>query len=184
MILPRSPWLKYLARAAGLLVLFFMIVGLGETTMRLSLGRPLNLYVDYELLSSVWNLLVGTSGYLLAGLVLMTTSVVLTLVAVIITRLLVSIRVERDNFSVRVGGLWLIALICAGLFLESVPLVATVVDFPTVRIVRDQGANLVAIIDERRQFAEELASYPDSYEEVPGLLSKLAGRYVTFGFIE
>lgn len=184
MILPRSPWLKYLARAAGLLVLFFMIVGLGETTMRLSLGRPLNLYVDYELLSSVWNLLVGTSGYLLAGLVLMTTSVVLPLVAVIITRLLVSIRVERDNFSVRVGGLWLIALIFAGLFLESVPLVATVVDFPTVRIVRDQGANLVAIIDERRQFAEELASYPDSYEEVPGLLSKLAGRDVIFGFIE
>ncbi|SVD75691.1 uncharacterized protein METZ01_LOCUS428545, partial [marine metagenome] len=59
MILPRKPWLKYLAGAAGLLVLFFMIVGLGETTMRLSLGRPLNLYVDYQLLSSVWNLLAG-----------------------------------------------------------------------------------------------------------------------------
>lgn len=184
MILPSRPWLKYLARAAGLFVLFFMIVGLGETTMRLSLGRPLNLYVDYELLSSVWNLLVGTFGYLVAGLVLITASVVLPLVAVIITRLLVSIRVEHNNFSTRVGGLWFIALMCAGPFLESVPPVAAVVDFPTVRIVRDQGANLVAIIDERRQFAEELGSYPDSYKEVPGLLSKLAGRDVIFGFIE
>ena len=184
MILPHKPWLKYLAGAAGLLVLFFMIVGLGETTMRLSLGRPLNLYVDYQLLSSVWNLLAGTFGYLLAGLVLITVLVVLTLIAVAITRLLLSIRVEHDNFSARVGGLRLIALICGGLFLELVPPVAAVVDVPTVRIVRDQGANLVAIIDERRQFAEELASYPDSYEDVPGLLSKLAGRDMIFGFIE
>ena len=184
MILPRKPWLKYLAGAAGLLVLFFMIVGLSETTMRLSLGRPLNLYVDYQLLSSVWNLLAGTFGYLLAGLVLITVLVVLTLIAVAITRLLLSIRVEHDNFSARVGGLRLIALMCGGLFLELVPPVAAVVDVPTVRIVRDQGANLVAIIDERRQFAEELASYPDSYEDVPGLLSKLAGRDMIFGFIE
>jgi len=183
-MLPRKPWAPYAASAVALLVAFFTIIGFGDTTLRLSLGRPLNLYLDVWLLSSARALLVGGLGPVLAVLALALLSAGIALLTGLLGWLLTSIRVESRVLSARLTGLGIVVFVGAGLTAERVPVLAPHVDAPTVRLVRDQIRRFVAIINEREWFAEALSVSADSYAALPGLLSRLEGRDVIFAFIE
>jgi len=183
-ILPRKPWAPYAAGAVAVLVVLFTIVGLGDTTLRLSLGRPLNLYLDVWLLSSVRDLLVGGLGAVPAVLALVLVSVGFALVTGLLGYVLTSIRVESSVLSARLVGLGMVVLVGAGLTAERVPALAPHVDAPAVRVVRDQISRFVAMMNEREWFAEALSVSDDSYADLPGLLSGLEGRDVIVGFIE
>ena len=183
-ILPRKPWVPYAAGGVALLVILVTIVGFGDTTLRLSLGRPLSLYLDFWLLSSVRHLLVGALGPVLAILALVVVSVVVALLTGLLAYLLASIRGESGGLSARLAGLGIVAFVGAGLTAERVPVLAPYVDAPTMRLVRDQVGRVFAMMNEREWFAEALSISADSYADLPGLLSRLEGRDVIFGFIE
>jgi hypothetical protein len=72
----------------------------------------------------------------------------------------------------------------AALVAERVPALASGVDAPAVRLLRDQTTRLVEMTRERDRFADALARHPDSYAGVPGLLSGLGGRDAIFAFVE
>ncbi len=65
--LPRNAWTLGGALVAALAVVLVGIVGLGDATIRMSLSRPLNLYLDARLLSAVVHLLTGTLGFVVVS---------------------------------------------------------------------------------------------------------------------
>jgi hypothetical protein len=81
-------WAFYGAVAAGAAVVGIALLGLGDTALRLSLGRPANLYVDLWLLDSVWHLLLGTLGRTLALVVVLLALGVTVVLALLVGRLL------------------------------------------------------------------------------------------------
>ena len=62
-ILPRRPWSRGLAWVLAMGVILFVVVALADVVFRVSLGRPLNLSLDLYLLSAVYRLAVGNSGF-------------------------------------------------------------------------------------------------------------------------
>ena len=93
--LPRERRARYAAGAVALLVVLFTVIGFADTTMRLSLGRPLNLYVDLWLLRSVRDLLVGAFGPGLGVLGMILVPVAMVLATVLLGYCIASIRVDR-----------------------------------------------------------------------------------------
>jgi hypothetical protein len=87
-LLPPRRWVFYGAVAAGVAVVGLALLGLGDTALRLSLGRPANLYVDLWLLDSVWHLLLGTLGRPLALVVVVLALGVTVVLALLVGRLL------------------------------------------------------------------------------------------------
>lgn len=183
-ILPRKPWATYAAGVAALVVMLFTIVGIGDTTTRMSLGRPLNLYLDLWLLSSVRHLLVGALGPVLGVFAMALVFLATALLTVLLAYLLASLRVDRSVLSTRLSAVGLVAFVSTGLTAERVPAFAPHVDSPAVQLAFDQVGRLVETTNERAWFAEKLAASPDSYADLPGLLGKLEGRDVILGFIE
>lgn len=183
-VLPSRAWVWWAAGSVAALVVVFTVVGLADTTLRLSLGRPLNLYIDLWLVSSVWDLTVGTFGPIAAAAAVVALPAVLVLLVILIARLLLTVRVDREILPVRAGAAGVAALLSVGLALELTPGVSVIVDAPTARIVRDQGRRLSATVQERAWFAAKLADTPDSYADLPGLLAGLRDRDVVLGFIE
>ncbi len=183
-LLPRGRASVVAAGATAALVILFSVVGLGDTAMRMSLRRPLNLYLDFWLLGAARNLLVGVLGPALALLAGLAVVAVIASLALGLAYLLVSIRVGRSVLSTRIGVLALVAFVSAGLTVERVPALAPHVDLPTVRLVRDQARRFAETRRERVEFADALALYPGSYEDVPELLARLSGRDVILGFVE
>ena len=70
LLLPPSWWTRLAAWACGLVVVFVSLLQLGDTTARMSLARPLNLYLDIQLVSAIANLLRGTLGAFVGTVVL------------------------------------------------------------------------------------------------------------------
>ena len=63
-LLPRRPWSRGLAWILAAGVILFLVASLADLIFRVSLGRPLNLSLDLYLLSAVYLLAVGNSGFL------------------------------------------------------------------------------------------------------------------------
>jgi hypothetical protein len=179
----------YAALAAAAAIVLATLVGLGDAAIRLSLGRPLNLYLDIWLLASVRDLLVGTLGSAVSLVVIVLAPVAVVLLVFTVAHLLCPIRVppvdaERGQHSKRFGTVGLLAFVTLGYTADRVPTFAQQVDWAAIRLARAQVGGFLATIDEQRHFAEALALYPASYTGLPHLLSRLEGRDVIVGFLE
>lgn len=183
----RRTW--YAALATSGAIVLVALVALGDATIRLSLGRPLNLYLDIWLLASVRDLLVGTLGSAVSLVVVVLAPAAVVLLFLAIARLLCPIRLsrvdaERGPLSKRLGMIGLLGFVTLGQTADRVPAFAQQVDWVAIRLARDQVGSFLATIEERRDFAEALALYPASYAELPDLLGRLEDRDVIFGFLE
>lgn len=189
-IAPRARYTRWIAAGVAVLLVLVTIVGVADTALRLSLGRPVNLYLDVWLLSSVRHLMFGTFGPVLALAAMVFVPLLLILLAVLLRYLLVSVIGISGRFSAPparprlLGSLALVAILATGLGLERVAPMAPLIDTPVARLVREQSSRLLVTVNEREWFAERLARLPASYADQPGLLQKLEGRDVIVGFIE
>jgi hypothetical protein len=166
---------------------------------RVSLGRPLNLFIDLYLVGAVYHLAVGNVGLTTtvgAGAALL---LVLTLVVLALARLLLPPEApflapataaarssggwRREGLAPRLAGVALVAFSALGLTLKAAPAVESRLGTPAAGLVRTQGAMLAETWRVRARFADELTT-PDSYADLPGLLSGLGGRDVLLAFVE
>jgi len=183
-LLPARPWARWVAAAVALLVVAMTIVGLGDTAMRLSLSRPLNLYVDIWLLRSVWHLAVGAVGAPMATLAFILVPVALAGVAALLAWTLTPADRSRSVLGTRLTALGLFLFVAAAILVERVPSLEYHVDAPAARTLAEQARIFVRTLGERERFAAALERIPDSYADLPGLLARLEGRDVVLGFIE
>lgn len=181
--LPRIRGTTVAAWIVSTLLVGFSFLLLGDASARMSLGRPLNLYLDLRLLDAVSNLLSGGLGPFLA-LVVMVAGVVLAGGAfVILAILLEGLGGAGDRRRVWIGR-GLIVLGLALIPLRWVHPQGVVLGLPTVELVREQTTQAVRMLGERDRFAGELETSPSRYAGTPGLLEGLAGRDVVMAFVE
>jgi len=183
MLLPDRRWSRVLARVTAALLVAVALLGLADTTSRMSLARPLNLYLDVRLVSAVGNLLGGTLGTTLAVVLLVGAVLATVGVTVALTRLLASLPADPGH---RRRTLWAAALLFTSLIavlLRWGNPAGVVVGLPAVRLLHEQSVQLVLMLQERERFAAEMAASPASYP-ADGLLAGLGGRDVIMAFIE
>jgi len=166
------------------LIVLVVVVAFGDAAARMSLARPLNLYLDLRLASSVGHLLSGTLGptrAVLSGLIGAVTLLGVTLgLALLLSRL-----PERTPaWTRRIPAIALIALFAAGMAGDRIPALGSRVATPVIDLGRDQAAILALMLGERERFAGEMATAPANYRDLPGLLTGLGGRDVILAFVE
>ena len=187
-LLPRRPWSRGLAWILAAGVILFVVVSLADLIFRVSLGRPLNLSLDLYLLSAVYRLAVGNSGFLRTLLGFGAISVSLALSAFATAWLLTPATPDRERplarLVPRLGGVAVVAALVLGLIGRSAPPVGHRLATPAVRFVVEQAEQLRATRRERVAFAAELEKQPDGFADLPGLLSSLGGRNVVVTYIE
>ena len=183
-LLPWRRWSAALAGLAALAAILVSIVGLGDAAARQSLARPLNLYLDLQLVSAVHNLLSGALGSFRASLVLGGGGLVALALGLVLARLLSPPREERTALRLRLAGVALVLLSTVGLVGDRVPAITARATWPAVSLGVEQTRFLFEILEEREQFIVDLAEASDSHAERPGLLSRLRGRDVLLGFVE
>lgn len=197
--LPPRRWVQPAAWIVSALLVAFGILLLGDATARTSLARPLNLYLDLQLLDAVSNLLSGSLGPALGLLVLVVGVVVAGGSFVVLAVLLETLtgladadvggqtgaasRRPSDRRAMWVGA----ALVVVGLAL--IPLRwahpgGVVFGLTSVQLVREQTRQAVRMVGERTRFAAEFDGSPSLYEGTPGLLAGLGGRDVVMAFVE
>jgi len=184
LMLPARRWTLGATVATAAVVLLVALAGLGDAALRLSLGRPANIYLDLWLLLSVRDLLVGTLGSVIAVVVIVLTLVAVALITLLVGFLLATVQRERTALGTRLSGLAVVVLVGVGLVGTRMPGMVRYVDAPAVRLVFGQARMFIRMMGERDRFADALSRSPDSYAELPGLLAKLEGRDVILGFIE
>ena len=187
-LLPRRPWSRGLAWILAAGVVLFAVAALADLVFRVSLGRPLNLSLDLYLMSAVYRLAVGNSGFLRTLLGFGTISVLLALSALATAWLLTPAPPEGDRplprLVPRLGGVFLVTALTLGLIGRSAPAVGHRLATPAVRLVLEQAEQLRATRIERRAFAAELEKGPDEFADLPGLLARLEGSNVVVTYIE
>lgn len=183
-LLPRRRWSLAGAAAVAPVTAFIALLAFSDAAARMSLARPLNLYLDVHLARSVFHLLSGNIGWprtLLAALVVTVLAVGVTLaLAFLLTHLLAQSPVR----SRRVMGGLLLAFSTLGITGGRVPALASQVAFPVVDLVREQVHFFSRMLGERERFAGEMAMSPSDYGDFPGLLGGLGGRDVVLAFVE
>jgi len=182
--LPPARWSAVASTVAGIGVVVLTLVALGDATLRLSLGRPANLYTDLWLLGSVRHLLVGSVGPVLAALVALLAIAAASLIAALLAFLLRPVRVSRPRRFAAAGVLSLLVFSVVATRTGRAHASTSRTDLPAVRLAAEQTERFLAMTGERERFADALALYPGSYADLPGLLSGLEGSDVIFGFIE
>ena len=187
-LMPRRRWRTPLAVGTAFLIVCLSALTFADTTVRESLARPLNLYLDVHLLSSVVRLLSGTVGSVVAWLVIVGSIVGAASLAWILARLLSL--VGRESPKATLGGAHVTLLGCFGLLVglhvttDTLSMFSQRLSLPAVTLVADQTDYFRRMLNERQVFAAELADVPTSHADVPGLLHRLGGRDVVLGFIE
>jgi hypothetical protein len=182
--LPRAWWSLSAALLVATLVVATGLVGLGDASTRMSLSRPLNLYLDVRLLSAVFNLLTGTLGGVAAALAgVLGVGAVLGTVA-LLGHLLAPPRGVRPLLWSRRNAM--VAALATGMVVFGARTAGGPggLGFPAVRLAHEQTRFLSALLEERKAFEAELATTTDSYAELPGLLDGLGGRDVVLAFVE
>lgn len=184
-LLPYRWWTRTAAVMIGLVVVAVTIVGVGDSAMWLTLGRPLNLYLDFWLLGSVWHLLTGALGSAVrvAGLGVLAAALLLGCVA-LVAFLLAPARSGERALSTRLATLAGIAWVSMGMGAGRVAPLDRLIDLPATTLVAEQVGRFSDTSGERERFAADLADAPDSYAALPGLLNRLADTDVILAFIE
>ena len=183
-LLPRRRWSVVLASVAPLVLVVLSSLAAADAVVRQSLGRPLNLYLDLRLLSSVQHLLAGTLGTVVAGMVVPGLILCLVMLTWLLAHLLSPPDASLRGLATRVSGVALTAVAIVGLTSDRVPLLTQRMGTPLVRIATDQMRQLLLMLRERERFAIESAGAPASYAGLPGLLRRLRDRDVLLAFVE
>ena len=155
-----------------------------DTTARLSLARPLNLYLDLQLASSVVNLLRGTLGDLLGTLALASGMILYAAVAILLGTLLATLHPEPGNRRQTVASALLLGLVLVAAPLRWIHPRGVVLGLPAVQLTRGQVNHISSMMLENERFAQEMENVPGRYMETPGLLEGLQGRDLIMAFIE
>jgi hypothetical protein len=184
MLLPAGRWTVGAALAAATAVLLVALVGLGDTALRLSLNRPVNVYLDFWLLASVRDLMVGTLGPAWTTVAIVSSLAAAAALTVVVAFLLAPVGGDRDVWTTRLSALAIVGFVGVGLAASRVPGLGGRVASPAVGLAVDQSRAFITMMGERERFADALARAPDSYAQTPGLLAKLGDRDVILGFIE
>ena len=187
-LLPRRPWSRGLAWILAAGVILFLVASLADLIFRVSLGRPLNLSLDLYLLSAVYLLAVGNSGFLRTLLGFEAIAVSLALSAFATAWLLTPAASDRERplpwLVPWLGGVAVVAALTLGLIGRSAPAIGHRLATPAVQLVLEQAELVRATRREREAFAAELERQPRGFADLPGLLSRLEGRNVVVAFIE
>lgn len=154
---------------------------LGNAATHMAFSRPLNLYFDAPLLRSIYHLLVGNVGQLLAMCsVLAGIALLFGIVVGLVKLLLPSVAYPLKRLS---GAAALILLVvatsCAALELNGIRLVDSA-RLPMVNITRFQWQQVTATHTARLDFTAELEASPIGAQPLP----RLEGRNVLLTFIE
>ncbi len=182
--LPRNPWTAAGALLAAVVVVGTGLVGLGDATIRMSLSRPLNLYLDARLLSAVIHLLTGTLGAVTAWLAVAGAVVGIVAVVAILGHLLAPPKDVRPILWNAKGAILAVLLVGGLAAGAQAPGSAGAVGLPATRLAAEQARFLRDLLAEKRVFALALASSQDSYADTPHLLAGLGGRDVVLAFVE
>lgn len=183
--LPRRPWSVASALLAAVVVVVMGLVGLGDASARMSLSRPLNIFLDIRLLSAVSNLMTGTLGPVTATVARALAIVVPLAVVAVLGHLLAPPRHLRPVLSSyrSVGATLLVVfgLIAGTRVTEGW---GHAVGFPGTRIATEQARFVTELLEEREAFEAELAERRGDFSDTPGLLGRLGGRDVLLAFVE
>lgn len=181
--LPRARWSAGLAAATAAALVLASLLACAEAVARQSLGRPLNLYLDLQLATSVYRLLSGTFGLAPAALLLsggaLAAAAAVWLAAAVLTRASRPAPARRAA-----AGTVCAALLASLLAMHATPALAQRTAWPALRTAAAQARHFGRMLREREAFAAALAAAPVDYADVPGLLSRLRGRDVLLAFVE
>ena len=182
-LLPRRRRTSLLAAATAVVLILVVVLAFADAATRESLARPLNLYLDVHLLSSIDSLLTGALGSVAATLVLLGAAVGFVLVGWLVARLLAP-PADGPALGLRVMGVTLIGVFCLGVAGGREPALTKRMALPAVRVATDQTRLFLRMLSERERFEQELADVPAGYSDLPGLLGRLQGRDVLLAFME
>lgn len=201
LLLPRRVWSTVLSLVVAFLVVAVTVLSVGDTAARMSLARPLNLYLDVQLLSAVKNLLSGTLSPFLATAVLLGGTVMALGLVAGLGHCLAWSRAPDPVTTSRRGGFrgtvadWLrrpsrrLGLALLVVSLVAIPLRwlhsdGVVLGLPATQLVREQGRQLARMLGERERFAAEMEQAAEAVGTGPGLLAGLEGKDVILAFVE
>ncbi|WP_163560385.1 sulfatase-like hydrolase/transferase [Halomonas sp. NO4] len=180
-LLPARAASRRLAWPLAAVVLLGVLVGLGDAATYQALGRSLNLYLDWPLLRSVYDLLAGTLGTPLGLLAILAGVAVLVWLAWGLKRVLAALPGTARRGPARLLAAATVVASAALLVAQWQhvrPLVVT--RAPLVDTFSFQAQQLIATHRARLAFAETLAERPGETRPLPGL----AGRDVLLIFVE
>jgi hypothetical protein len=183
-LLPQTRWTRVGAWIAAAAIVGTALLLVGDSSARMSLARPLNLYLDAQLLGSVANLLDGTFGAGWGMVVLLGGIAAALGLLVVLARLLGSVAEPRSGFGPRVPGLAFLALLVTLVPLRWAHPSGVVLALPVTQLAREQARYAASMLQEREQFAAEMASARADWSDEPALLGRLAGRDLVLAFIE
>ena len=183
--LPRGRWSAVLAGVTALVLVLVSFLAFADATARQSLGRPLYLYLDLHLLRAVYNLMTGTLGSAMAGLVVLGLVLGASVLAWVLAYLLSPVEIHKRGWFARAVGVALIVFFCMALLTsDTMPGPTQRMTLPAVQITMDQARHIFRILNERERFAAELAALPAGYASLPDPLLQLQDRDVLLAFIE
>lgn len=182
--LPRGRWTGGVAAVVALLAGAVVILSLGDTTARMSLARPLNLYLDVRLVRSIGDLLSGTLGAGAGGWLLLGAAVLMVGVVAILARALYFLSGHPPRSSAFRVGVAAVVVASVAIPLRWLHPTGVALGLTGVRIVREQSTQMARMLGEREAFAAEMAAAPWAEPGVAPGLERLGGRDVILAFIE
>ena len=189
-VLPRRRWVRGLAWVAAGLTLAITLLLLADVAARMSLARPLNIYLDVKLLTAVFHLLSGTVGPWLTALGTLVVSGAVAATVWLLATLLAPLHGADPaaeaplRVAPRIAGVAAIGLVTVGLSGQRFAPANEHLTRPVVQLATEQTTHLFRMLDERERFQDEMDASPANYAQLPGLLSGLEGRNVLLAFIE
>lgn len=182
--LPRRRLSVFAAAVAALTIGVFTVLALGDTTARMSLARPLNLYLDLRLVRSIDALLNGAVGDPWGTVVLVGLALLSAVLVVVVARALYGLTGgARGAFPARLGlalvGVGLVAIPARWIHPSGV-----VLGLPGVTLVREQTQQMRRMLHERERFGAEMAAAAYGAGGTRSGLERLGGRDVILAFIE
>ncbi len=181
--LPRRRWSVALAGGAAAALVLASLLMCAEAVAQQSLGRPLNLYLDLYLASSVYRLMTGAFG--LARALLLLAGGALAVAAAV--RLVAAALAPAGGAApgrLPAAGIVAAAVAAAGLAGLAPAAIAQRTAWPLVHVATAQSRHLARMVRERETFEAAIAAAPADYAHVPGLLSRLRQRDVLLAFVE
>ncbi len=182
LLLPKRRWVWVPASVVAVATVASAVLLLVDSSLRMSLARPLNLYLDTQLLPSVHNLLTGAFGKVLGTTVLVLAPMVIGLLTLALAAGLVGLGQPRAGFAPRVRATLLLVVALAAIPTRWMHPTGVVLALPTAQLAKEQATMLAHMLDERDRFRGEMLAVRNSEGEFP--LDRLGGRDVVLAFIE
>lgn len=181
LLLPNGQLRRWLGGGVVGWIVLVTVANLGDAATQMAFARPLNVYLDVPLLRSIYHLLVGNVGQLMAILAMFAGAVGLVGLMAILLKLLL----PKHRYSIhRLPGMvalamLLVATMLAALQHQGVRWVDSA-RLPMVNTTGFQWQQITKTHAARLAFAEQLATSPIEAQPLPGL----QGHNVLLTFIE